>query len=96
MRYISYIVWALLILLVVTFAAVNSHTVPVDFYLGTVNVYLPLLLLLTLALGTLLGIVVMLPRIWRSKGHNRRLRAQIKQAERDIEKTRQTPPGPLE
>lgn len=81
MRLISYAIWFIIIVLVVTFAAVNSHTVAVDFYFTTVKVYLPLLLFIVLVLGAICGVLVMLPKLLRRIGHNRRLQSQLKSTE---------------
>ena len=81
MRYITYAFWLLIILVAASFAIINSRTVELHYYLGSINIYFPLLLLIELAIGTLLGVLAMTPAYLRMKNANRKLRQQLKKAE---------------
>jgi uncharacterized integral membrane protein len=67
MRILLYIVWAIIAVYVVVFTILNSSTVELKFYFTSVKIYLPLLLLLNLIIGALLGIVAMLPILLRTR-----------------------------
>jgi len=84
MRYITYAFWILIILVGVSFAAINSHTVVIHYYIGSVNLYLPLLLLIELAIGAVLGVIAMMPAHLKMKNVARKYRQRIKQLEQDV------------
>lgn len=67
MRILLYIVWAIIVVYVVVFTILNSSTVELKFYFTNVKIYLPLLLLLNLIIGALLGMVAMLPILLRTR-----------------------------
>ncbi len=91
MRYLAAIFWILVAAIVIVFAVLNSHSVAINFYVTTINFYLPLLLLLTLAIGALLGILAMLPVLFRSKGAHRRCKQRIRTMEQELNNLRTIP-----
>ena len=77
MRIASLIFWIVIGLLIVIFAALNSYTVTLHYYINTINIYFPLLLFISVAIGVLLGILVMLPSLFKERAVNRKLRAEL-------------------
>lgn len=90
MRIITYLFWILVILLGVSFALLNSRSVEIHYYAGKVELYLPLLLLIELVIGAFLGVIAMLPKIFKLKGIIRKSRLQIKQLENELHALRPT------
>lgn len=67
MRILLYVLWAIIVAYVVVFTILNSSTLELKFYFTSVKIYLPLLLLLNLIMGALLGMVAMLPLLLRTR-----------------------------
>lgn len=91
MRYIAYIFWFIVIILGVLFATLNSNSIAINFYIKSFNVYLPLLLLIELAIGALLGMLAVLPALIRVKAGNRKLKQRAKQIEQEVQNLRNIP-----
>jgi len=91
MRYIAYIFWFIVIILGVLFATLNSNSIAINFYIKSFNVYLPLLLLIDLAIGALLGMLAVLPALIRVKAGNRKLKQRAKQIEQEVQNLRNIP-----
>lgn len=91
MRYITYIFWFLVVLVGMIFVVLNSHSVPINYYLGETKIYYPLLLLIELAIGAILGIITMLPVIIKIKAKNHRLKNKVKEVELELNSLRTMP-----
>ncbi len=91
MRIISYILLLLIILFGITFAALNSDSVTINYYIGRSVLPLSLLLVLVFAFGCLIGIVAGLWLLIKAKIRNRRLRQRLQLAEKEIENLRAIP-----
>lgn len=65
MRIFLHLLWIVLIFIGVAFALLNSTMVPVNFFFGTHTLYLPLLMLIILVVGALLGMLALLPKLMR-------------------------------
>lgn len=91
MRFVFYIFWIIVIIIGVTFASLNAHTVVVDYYAGNSTLSLPLLLLITLVLGAILGILAMIPIMLKNKQATRRLKHKVKQIEQEVNNLRSIP-----
>jgi len=90
-RIISYILLLLIILFGITFAALNSDSVTINYYIGRSVLPLSLLLVLVFAFGCLIGIVAGLWLLIKAKIRNRRLRQRLQLAEKEIENLRAIP-----
>lgn len=88
MRYLVGLFWTVIILLVVIFVALNSHTIELNYYVGKTELYLPLLLCLSIALGALFGILAMLPIYFRAKNDRRKSRKLLMAAEQELNQLR--------
>ena len=91
MKYVSYLFWLLVVVVCVFFAAINSETVSVNYYFSTVAVYFPLLLIIILFVGFILGVVATLPMVIRLKSRNRHQRHKMKTLEKEIANLRTVP-----
>jgi uncharacterized integral membrane protein len=67
MRILLYILWAIIVIYVVVFTILNSKIIDLNFYFSTLHIYLPLLLLINLIIGAILGMIAMLPILLRTR-----------------------------
>ena len=91
MRYFIYLFWLLFILVCVSFVVLNSNQVTVNYYIGKSAIYLPLLLLLVLVVGSVFGIIGILPVLIRQKSLARKLKGRIKHIEQELNNLRTMP-----
>ncbi|MFK3616554.1 lipopolysaccharide assembly protein LapA domain-containing protein [Coxiella burnetii] len=91
MRYILYLFWIFIILLGITFAALNPQKVALNSYLDIKTVQLPLLILVTLLIGAILGILAVLPALIKNKHTARHLKSKVKQIEAEVQNLRTIP-----
>ncbi|WJW76694.1 LapA family protein [Thiohalobacter sp. IOR34] len=90
-RFISFLALLLLVLLGLAFSVLNAHPVQLDYFFGSRQVPLALTLVLTLAVGALLGILFSLGLVIRLKRENLRLRRKAQVAEQEISNLRAIP-----
>jgi lipopolysaccharide assembly protein A len=83
MRIISYIILVIIIILGVTFALLNAEPVSLNYYVGTRQISLSLLLVLFLGVGVIFGLIVTIIPILRLKNRNRQLKQQLKQMHKE-------------
>lgn len=69
----------------------NDQTVIFDYYLGTFETPLSLLLILALITGALLGVLACLPGLLRVKREKRTLQARIRVIEKELNELRVIP-----
>lgn len=91
MRIFSYIVLLIIILLGITFAALNANSVTLNYYVGTRNISLSLLLVFAMGIGIILGFLTAMLSLIRLKSENIRLNHQIKQVRQEVENLRSIP-----
>ena len=91
MRYIAYIFWAVVLAIAIGFVVLNWQIVTVDYYAGKFDIFLPLLLLLVLVIGALLGVVTMVWPLFRCKRSIRRLSTKVAELEQEIKNLRHIP-----
>ncbi|OGO92574.1 MAG: hypothetical protein A3F41_06630 [Coxiella sp. RIFCSPHIGHO2_12_FULL_44_14] len=91
MKYVFSLFWIAVILLGIAFAGLNSQKIIINYYINITTIPLPLLLFLTLTLGALLGVIVMLPIVLKSKNIHRRLKHRIKEVEQEVNNLRTLP-----
>lgn len=84
MRIISYIIAIILILFGLSFALLNASPVKLNYYVGSIDISLSLLLVLTVGLGILIGFIVALGRILKLKNKNYQLKSRLKQVEHEL------------
>ncbi len=91
LKYLSYILGLILIVLATGFSILNTQHVNLNYYVGSVSLSLAMLLLLTLFLGLILGALLFLPKLIRTKNNNRKLRQIVRQYEEEIQNLRTFP-----
>ena len=91
MRYIVYAFWIIFVMLCVSFVVLNSHMILVDYYVGKSMVYFPLLLLIMLVVGSVIGIITMLPVLFRQKSSSNKLKTRVKHMEKELNNLRTMP-----
>lgn len=91
MRVFTYIFFLFIVLLGITFACLNADPVAINYYLGAEKLPLSLLLVLTLAIGALLGLIVGIIMCIRLKRENHRLAHRVKLAEKEVANLRTQP-----
>ena len=89
------LVYLVLILLVViigiVFAVLNADTVQLNYYLGSVELPLSLVLVLAMILGAILGILASLKIILGSRRNVTKLKKSVEVAEKEIANLRNIP-----
>lgn len=90
MRYLVSLFWMIAIVLIIIFVAVNSHSIELNYYIGKANIYLPLLLCVSIILGALFGILAMLPTWLRSKNDLRKAKKSLVAAHHELQRFRDT------
>ncbi|HKJ09523.1 MAG TPA: LapA family protein [Gammaproteobacteria bacterium] len=90
-RILLAILFLVLLILGLSFAVLNSASVPLNYYLGKVDLPLALVVVGSLALGAILGVLVSLGIVLRLKGQVRRLRRQVQTAEKEVANLRAIP-----
>jgi putative membrane protein len=90
-RIISTVFLLLIIILGVTFAALNPGTVNINYYVGQRVMPFSLLLVLVFSLGSLLGLLVGFWLLLKAKIKNYRLKQRLKIAEKEVENLRAIP-----
>jgi len=80
-----------LFVITLSFAALNSDPIPIDYYIGQVEIPLALLLVAALGVGALLGSLVGLGRVVRIKREMARLRRESRATEEEVRNLRALP-----
>jgi putative membrane protein len=95
MRITIALILALILALIVTiFAVQNNTTIEVTFLAWSVDGSLALMLIITFALGILLGLLVSTPAWFRRIRQSANLRRNIRDLEMDLEKVRSVSAAP--
>lgn len=91
MKLIKLIFTIIIAFLGVSFASLNASQVKINLYVGTYEVYLSLLLVLTLGLGILIGFLTMVGTNIRLKAENYKIKNKAKWAEKELSNLRSLP-----
>ena len=90
-RILGYFFLLSVLILTLTFTTINVHDVKVNYYVGSQQVPLALILGATLISGALLGALVMMQPIMRLKLKSSKLRRKIRTNEKEISILRTLP-----
>lgn len=85
------VIYLILIVVGVSFAALNAALVQVNFYFSTLNIPVSVLIFVTLILGMLLGCTLFLCKYWRLKAMHRKVKNQLQLTEKEIKNLRAIP-----
>lgn len=91
MRIITLVFYLLLIIIGVSFAALNAATVQVNFYVKTLSMPISVLMTMMLGFGILIGFILVIGRYWRLKIECRKMRSQLTLSEKEIKNLRSIP-----
>ena len=91
MLIIMLIIYILLIIIGVSFAALNAASVGVNFYFQTVSIPISVLITVMLGIGIFIGFILFIGRYWRLKADYHKLKNQLKLTEKEIKNLRSIP-----
>lgn len=91
MRVFIWLFYLLLILLGVTFAALNAGTVQVNLYVTSLSIPIAVLMTIMFGVGLLLGFLLSLLRYWRLKMELIKIKNQLKISAKEIKNLRDIP-----
>ena len=91
MRIVMTIFYLVLILVGISFAALNASSVQVNFYFTTLKMPISVLMTLMLGVGIILGCILFLSRYWRLKAEHRKIKNQLRLTEKEIKNLRAIP-----
>lgn len=91
MRVLMLVSYILLIIIGVSFAALNASSVQVNLYFKTVSMPISVLMTIMLGIGIFIGFVLFMLRYWRLKVEYRRIKNQLKITEKEIRNLRSIP-----
>lgn len=91
MRLLMMLVYLFLILLGVSFAALNASSVKVNVYFKTISMPLSVLMTIMLGIGLLFGFLSFLCRYWRLRVEYAKVKNQLKLTEKEIKNLRSIP-----
>lgn len=91
MRIFTYIFAILVALLGISFACLNADKVSINYYVGTSQIPLSILVALTFAIGAVFGLIGCAAIFLRLKREQYKLQKRVKIAEKEIENLRAIP-----
>lgn len=91
MRLFMLLIYLVLILLGVSFAALNATPVMVNLYFKTINMPISVLMTIMLGLGLLVGFLLFIFRYWRLRVDYLKLKNQLRLTEKEIKNLRAIP-----
>ena len=91
MKLIKLVLFVVVIFLGVSFACLNATKVAINLYIGTYELYLSVLLVMTLGLGIFIGFIAMCGSYLRLKADNYKIRSKAKLVEKEISNLRAMP-----
>ncbi|MFI4918806.1 MAG: LapA family protein [Legionellales bacterium] len=91
MRILMLVTYILLIIIGVSFAALNASSVQVNFYFKTASMPISVLMTIMLGIGIFIGFVLFIFRYWRLKVECRKIKSQLKLTEKEIKNLRSIP-----
>ena len=91
MRILLTVFYVFLILLGISFAALNASSVQVNLYFTKLVLPISVLITVMLGVGVCIGFLLFLGRYWRLKAEHRRISNQLKLTEKEIKNLRSIP-----
>lgn len=85
------VIYVILIVVGISFAALNAALVQVNFYFSTLNMPVSVLIFATLILGMSIGCMLCLCKYWRLKALHRKVKNQLQLTEKEIKNLRAIP-----
>lgn len=91
MKIVSLFIWLLITVLVIAFALLNDQVVTLDYFLNSVELPLATALLLTLAVGAVLGVAAALLSTLRQKRLLAKARRELAATQKELDELRTLP-----
>lgn len=91
MRILMLVIYLLLLIIGVSFAALNATSVEVNFYVTKISMPISVLMTIMLGIGILFGFIFFIARYWRLKAECRKIKTQLKLTEKEIKNLRSIP-----
>lgn len=91
MRIVRYILIVLLLLFALSFALLNAGNVELNYYLGTVKIALSLLLVLTFAIGCVVGFLISMSWYLKARWEARKINKKLAETEKELASLRVMP-----
>lgn len=91
MRLLMLVIYLILIILGVSFAALNASSVDVNFYITKISIPISVLMIISMGIGILFGTFLFVFRYWRLKIECHRVKNQLKLTETEIKNLRSIP-----
>lgn len=91
MRLLMLVIYIVLIIIGVSFAALNASSVPINLYFETLSLPIAVLMAITLGIGIFFGFILFIGRYWRVKNEYRKIKNQLKLTEKEIKNLRSIP-----
>jgi putative membrane protein len=91
MRILMLVFYILLIIIGVSFAALNATSVQVNFYFKNLSMPISVLMTIMLGVGILIGFILFIGRYWRLKIECRKMKSQLRLTEKEIKNLRSIP-----
>lgn len=91
MRILMLVFYVLIIIIGVSFAALNATSVDVNLYFKIISMPISVLMTIMLGIGILIGFVLFITRYWRLKNECHKIKNQLKLTEKEIKNLRSIP-----
>ncbi|KTC89023.1 LapA family protein [Fluoribacter dumoffii] len=91
MRILMLVIYILLIIIGVSFAALNASSVDVNLYFKTISMPISVLMTIMLGIGILVGFIIFIGKYWRLKAECHKIKNQLKLTEKEIKNLRSIP-----
>lgn len=91
MRIVMTVFYLLLVILGVSFAALNARKVALNLYVTTLTLPVSLLMIIMLGIGVLMGLLIFIGRYWRLKTECHKIKTQLQLTEKEIKNLRAIP-----
>lgn len=91
MRFVRICLYLVLIIIGVSFAALNSTSVNINFYFSNMTMPISVLITISLGFGLLIGLLLFAGKYWQLKVTLLRIKNQLKMTEKEIKNLRDIP-----
>ena len=91
MRIIKYSLIFLFLLLALSFALLNANLVEINYYIGSSKLPLSLMLVVSFALGSIVGLLITMSWYWHARWEGRKLAKKLALAEKELSNLRTMP-----
>ncbi len=91
MRFLRYFLIFIFLIVALSFALLNANPIEVNYYIGISKLPLSLLLVITFAVGCVVGLFITISWYWRARWEGRKLAKKLAIAEKELTNLRTMP-----